>query len=96
LPPPRLLAAARALIDLSQRELAAAAGIATSLVARYEAGHSMLRSDSFGAILAVLHHRGVRFVEATNEITMGVLLLRQQAPTMRESSAEPPTDGPTA
>jgi transcriptional regulator with XRE-family HTH domain len=76
LPPPRLLAAARVLAGLSQRELATQAGIATSVIGRYEAGHSRLRSDSFEAILQVLRARGIRFVDATDKIAMGVLLIR--------------------
>jgi transcriptional regulator with XRE-family HTH domain len=76
LPPPRLLAAARVLVGLSQRELAAEAGLAASVVGRYEAGLSTLRSDSFGAILTVLRGRGIRFADETEEVAMGVFVLR--------------------
>lgn len=47
---------------------------------RYEKGHSMLRADSMGAIIGVLRGRGVRFVEATSIIAMGVVLMRDEQP----------------
>jgi transcriptional regulator with XRE-family HTH domain len=78
LPPPRLLTAARALAGLTQRELAQAAGINTSLIGRYEAGLSTLRSDSFNAILTALRRYGIRFVGETDEVAMGVLLLKER------------------
>jgi transcriptional regulator with XRE-family HTH domain len=80
-PQPRLVAAARVLIGLSQRELAAAAGVAIASIARYEAGTSTLRSNSFAAILTVFRAHGVRFVEETEEIAMGVLLLKEKLDT---------------
>jgi predicted transcriptional regulator len=79
LPPPRLLAAARVLVGLSQRELAALARIGTSTIARYEAGLSDLRGSSFDAILTVLRQRGIRFVDSTDEIAMGIVMLRDRS-----------------
>ena len=76
IPPPRLLAAARVLVGLSQRDLAAEAGLAVSSVGRYEAGLSGLRSDSLAAILGVLARRGVRFIDPTDEVEAGLVLLR--------------------
>jgi transcriptional regulator with XRE-family HTH domain len=64
------------LVGLSQRELAKAAGLATSSVSRYETGLSTLRADSFGAILSVLRSRGIRFMEETDDVAMGVMLMR--------------------
>lgn len=79
LPSPRLLAAARSLVGLSQGELAVAAGLAKSSIGRYEAGLTALRSDTLGAILAVLRARGVRFVEETDEVAMGLLLMKTRS-----------------
>jgi transcriptional regulator with XRE-family HTH domain len=76
LPLPRALAAARALVGMSQRELATAAGLSTRSVAGYEAGLSMLRADNLGAIMGVLRQRGIRFLEESDDVAMGVLLLR--------------------
>jgi hypothetical protein len=76
LPPPRLLAAARALAGLSQRELATEAGVAASSIGRYEAGLSRFRSDSFEAILGALRRHGIRFIDETPEVAMGVYLIR--------------------
>ena len=76
IPPPRLLAAARVLVGLSQRELATEAGLAVSSVGRYEAGLSGLRSGSLAAILKVLAKRGIRFVDPTYEVEVGLVLLR--------------------
>lgn len=61
---------------MSQRELAAEAGLAVSSVGRYEAGLSGLRSDSLAAILNVLAKRGIRFVDPTDEVEAGLVLLR--------------------
>ncbi|WP_158933127.1 helix-turn-helix domain-containing protein [Acidisphaera sp. S103] len=80
LPLPRALAAARALVGITQRKLAAEAGLSTGSVARYEAGISMLRADNLGAIVAVLKRHGIRFLEETDEVEMGVMLLRRDLP----------------
>ena len=71
-----MLAAARVLVGLSQRDLATEAGLAVSSVGRYEAGLSGLRSDSLAAILGVLARRGVRFIDPTDEVEAGLVLLR--------------------
>ena len=47
-----------------------------SSVGRYEAGLSGLRSDSLAAILVVLAKRGIRFVDPTDEVEMGLVLLK--------------------
>jgi hypothetical protein len=93
LPPPRLLAAARVLVGITQRELATEAGLDRSLIARYEAGLSLLRADSFGAILVVLRNYGVHFVEESEKVEMGVQLVRDRkiwealGPKTRRASA---------
>lgn len=84
LPSPRLLAAARVLVGMTQRELAAAAGIDRSLVGRYEAGVTVLRSDNLAAILAVLRDRGIQFLGQDEEIAMGLALRRSEASRSKE------------
>ena len=86
IPPPRLLAAARVLVGLSQRDLATEAGLAVSSVGRYEAGLSGLRSDSLAAILKVLARRGIRFIDPTDEVEAGLVLLRAR-PRAREAGS---------
>lgn len=76
MPQPRVLAAARVLAGLTQRELAGEAGVAASSVGRYEAGLSSMRVDTLRAILVVLAKRGVRFVDETATIATGVLLIK--------------------
>jgi predicted transcriptional regulator len=88
LPAPRLLAAARVLAGLSQRELAATAGIGTSTIARYEAGLSGLRGVTFQRILDALRKHGIRFVDSTDEIEMGVVALRGSARQAGEARAK--------
>lgn len=72
------------LVGMTQGQLAEAAGLAKSSVGRYEAGLAGLHSDSFGAILAVLSECGVRFVEKTDEVEVGVLLLRKSMPKVTD------------
>lgn len=88
LPPPRLLAAARLVIGMSQRELAAAAGVATSSLSDYEAGRSTLRSDTFNAVLAVLRKHRIRFIDETDEIEMGFFVEKARA-SMPEATKQP-------
>ncbi len=40
----------------------------------------MLRADNLGAIVAVLKRHGIRFLEETDEVEMGVMLLRRDLP----------------
>ena len=74
------------LVGLSQRELAAEAGLAVSSVGRYEAGLSGLRSDSLAAIFKVLAKRGIRFVDPTDEVEVGLVLLRTAPDASRVGS----------
>lgn len=85
-----MLAAARVLVGLSQRELATEAGLAVSSVGRYEAGLSGLRSASLAAILDVLRRHGVRFVDPTEEVEAGLVLLRR---TPDAQGSDPSTTG---
>lgn len=59
---PAQLRAARALIDWSQDELAAAAGTTSRSVARIEAGETSPRSSTLSAIRTALEAAGVEFI----------------------------------
>jgi predicted transcriptional regulator len=90
LPPPQLLAAARALVGLTQRQLAEAAGVNTSLIGRYEAGLTNLRSDNFNRILTALRGYGIRFIAETDDVAMGVLLLKPPSSPRKSTETKNP------
>lgn len=76
LPPPKLLAAARTLTGLSQRDLAAVAQIDRSSLSRYEAGASSMRVETMSDLIDVLLRHGIKFLAPTRELEMGVAVIR--------------------
>jgi transcriptional regulator with XRE-family HTH domain len=74
-----VLAAARVLAGLTQRECAHFAGIAVSSLARYETGLSNFRSNNLEAVLIVLLGRGVRFSEQVPGRSIGIYLIEGDA-----------------
>ena len=70
------MAAARALLGMSQVELAELANVPRSSIARYEAGRTDLRTSTFDAIIRVLTEQGVVFIMPDAEVSAGVMLRR--------------------
>jgi transcriptional regulator with XRE-family HTH domain len=69
---PRVLVAARVLAGLTQPELAAAAGIAPSVLGAIEQGRSDPRLSTVLAILDALKARGVELAPETDQVAWGV------------------------
>lgn len=89
-PPPRLVAAARVLAGLSQRELGLEADVARSIIGRYEAGHRGLHARTLEAIVTVLRDYGVRFVNGSDDVVVGLLLTKGKGADRLLAVAPPP------
>ncbi len=79
LPSPKLIAAARLLVGLTQRQLAEEAEVGRGSLARYEAGLATVRSDTLEAIIGALRRRGVKFLPPTRDYEMGLVLVRAES-----------------
>ena len=72
---PEICKASRALVNLTQRELAVIAGIATPTIADFERGARRPHGNNLRAIIDVFEARGLTFLEEGGEIT-GILIGR--------------------
>lgn len=66
--------AARALLDWSQGDLAAAAGLGLSTIVDFERARRVVSADAVGAIKSALQSAGVEFID--DERGEGVVKLR--------------------
>jgi transcriptional regulator with XRE-family HTH domain len=78
LPSPRLIAAARVLLGLSQAELAQRAGLHVNVVRRFETGRTSPRVSTLEALLKVFAAAGVEFVSGSDRIEGGIILRRSE------------------
>lgn len=73
---PLLFISARTLAGLSQADLATKAGIAVSVVARFEQGKTQPRLNTLRAILGVLESHGVEFLPESERHAGGIALIK--------------------
>lgn len=71
---PSQIRAARALINMSQEELAAASNVSVSTIRDYEAGRRHATGMSIEALCRALEHNGIIFTRASKKAGPGVCL----------------------
>lgn len=72
----RALRGGRALLGLSQEELAELAGVSRQIVVRIEKGESNVLVEAVGKVRMALEASGVAFIDATREHGPGVAMAR--------------------
>jgi transcriptional regulator with XRE-family HTH domain len=92
-PPPRAIAAARALAGLSQSEVASKAGIGARSFGRYEKGLSKLIDRNFSRLASLLQRHGIGFIQQDEDLALGVCLLHG-APSLRKDPLLRKPDAP--
>ena len=88
--------AARVLAGLSQAELAAQAGVAVSVLARFEQGLSQPRLGTIRAVLAVLAAHGIELTGETERYAGGIGLLKGTWQSKRKRQGQEPASAPSA
>lgn len=74
-PTPNQIKAARMLLEMSQQELAAAAGVSDTTIEMFEMKRTRPRADTMDRIVGALHARGIEFTNGRNP---GVRLIQDK------------------
>ncbi|WP_199737360.1 helix-turn-helix domain-containing protein [Erwinia psidii] len=77
---PEICKASRALVNLTQKELALMAGIATPTIADFERGARKPHGNNLKSIIIAFENKGLDFIEEGGEI-IGIFIRRKNART---------------